>query len=97
MLKPKKGFENTVIEYRVGQATIKIKASDITQDHIDKAKHYVDLAYFVEEIKEAVTYDPQKHDAETVMQDILNYEPKNEGIHDKYTPEPKKKRTRRKK
>jgi hypothetical protein len=83
MLKPKKGFENTVIEYRVGQATIKIKASDITQEHIDKAKHYVDLAYFVEEIKEAVIYDPEKHDAETVMQSILN--------------EPKKKRTRRKK
>lgn len=86
MLKPKKGYENTVIEYRVGQATIKIKASDITQEHIDKAKHYVDLSYFVEEaveVKEPTIYDPEKHDAETVIQSILN--------------EPKKKRTRRKK
>jgi hypothetical protein len=51
MLKAKKGFENTIIEYRVGQATIKINVSDITQDHIDRAKHYCDLSTYVEEVQ----------------------------------------------
>ena len=76
MLKPKKGFENTAIEYRVGQATIKIRVSDITQDHIEKAKHYVDLSHFVEEQeKKVVVYTPEIHEIETVIQKAIN-EPK---------------------
>jgi hypothetical protein len=75
MLKAKKGFENTIIEYRVGQATIKINVSDITQDHIDRAKHYCDLSTYVEEVQivsEPTVYNPDIHDAETVMQSLLN-------------------------
>jgi hypothetical protein len=51
MLKAKKGFENTIIEYRVGQANIKIKVCDITPDHIEKAKYYCDLSAYVEEVQ----------------------------------------------
>jgi hypothetical protein len=51
MLKAKKGFENTIIEYRVGQANIKIKVCDITTDHIEKAKYYCDLSAYVEEVQ----------------------------------------------
>jgi len=51
MLKAKKGFENTIIEYRVGQANIKIKVCDITHDHIEKAKYYCDLSAYVEEVQ----------------------------------------------
>ena len=91
MLKPKKGYENTVIEYRVGQATMKIRVEDITKEHIEKAKHYVDLAYFVEEVKSE--YDPKKHDAENIIQEYMNQP--TEQILDLQTP--KKKRTRRKK
>ena len=75
MLKPKKGFENTVIEYRVGQATLKIKVSDITPDHIERAKNYCDLSMYVEEVKtvsKPTEYKAEVHDAETVMQEILN-------------------------
>ena len=91
MLKPKKGYENTVIEYRVGQATMKIKAEDITKDHIEKAKHYVDLSHFVEEV--VVEYDPQKHDAEAIIQEYINQPTEN--LLDLQTP--KKTRKRRKK
>jgi hypothetical protein len=91
MLKPKKGYENTVIEYRVGQATMKIRVEDITKEHIEKAKHYVDLSYFVEEVKSE--YDPKKHDAENIIQEYMNQP--TEQILDLQTP--KKKRTRRKK
>jgi putative ubiquitin-RnfH superfamily antitoxin RatB of RatAB toxin-antitoxin module len=51
MLKAKKGFEDTVIEYRVGQANIRIKVSDITEAHIERAKHYCDLSIYVEEVE----------------------------------------------
>ena len=52
MLKIKKEFENTVIEYKIGTVKVKIKVSDITQNHIDLAKaHQVDLSFFFEEEK----------------------------------------------
>lgn len=87
MLRPKKGFENSQVSFRVGSNTFTIKVSDITPELMDKVKHHTDLSYFVEEVEkhEPITeYDPEKHDAETVMQSLLNEEPK-------------KKRTRKKK
>ena len=97
MLRPKKGFENSTVSFRVGSNTFTIKVSDITPELMDRVKHHTDLSYFVEEYEPITEYIPELHDAETVMQEILNYEPKYEGIHDKHTPEPKKKRTRKKK
>jgi hypothetical protein len=70
MLRPRKGYENTEIEYRVGQATIRIKASDITREHIERAKHYCDLSAYVEEV--VIEYDPKRHDAETIIQEYIN-------------------------
>ncbi len=70
MLRPKKGFENTEIEYRVGQATIRIKASDITKQHIERAKNYCDLSLYVEEV--VIEYDPKRHDAEAIIQEYIN-------------------------
>ena len=91
MLKPKKGYENTVIEYRVGQATMKIRVEDITKDHIEKARNHVDLSFFVEEV--VTEYDPQKHDAESIIQEYINQP--SEQLLDLQTP--KKPRKRRKK
>ena len=87
MLRPKKGFENSQVSFRVGSNTFTIKVSDITPELMDRVKHHTDLSYFVEEVEkhEPITeYDPELHDAETVMQSLLNEEPK-------------KKRTRKKK
>jgi hypothetical protein len=98
MLKPKKGFENTVIEYRVGTATLKIKVSDITADHIERAKHYCDLSMYVEDVTIVSTpkeYTPSVHNAETVMQDIID-DFRIEQLIDLQT-KPKPKRTRKKK
>ena len=82
MLRPKKGFENTTIEYRVGTATLKIKVSDITADHIERAKHYCDLSTYVEEVNTVM-----------VTQDILN----DERIEQLTELQTKPKRTRKKK
>jgi hypothetical protein len=59
MLKIKKEFENTVIEYKIGTVKVKIKVCDITQNHIDLAKaHQVDLSFFFEEVNE-VTFQEE--------------------------------------
>lgn len=84
MLRPKKGFENSTVSFRIGSNTFTIKVSDITQDLVDKMKHHTDLSYFVEKHEPITEYVPELHDAETVMQSLLNEEPK-------------KKRTRKKK
>jgi hypothetical protein len=51
MLRPKKGFKNSQVSFRVGSATHTIKVSDITPELMDKVKHHVDLSYFVEEVE----------------------------------------------
>ena len=77
MLRPKKGFENTTVSFRMGSNTFTIKTDDITPELIERVKNYTDLSYFVEEYKpEPIKYDPQKHDVETVIQRIINEEPK---------------------
>jgi len=73
MLRPKKGFENSTVSFRVGSNTFTIKVSDITPDLIEKVKHHTDLSYFVEEvekeeIKVVTTYDPETHDIKTIIQ-----------------------------
>ena len=96
MLQPRKGFENTIIEYKVGLATLKIKVSDITPEHIERAKHYCDLSVYVEEVKKVsrpTEYKAEVHDAETVMQSILN----DERIEQLTELQQKPKRTRKKK
>ncbi len=80
MLRPKKGFENSQVSFRVGSATHTIMVKDITPELMDKVKHHVDLGYFVEEEKhepkEPTIYDPEKHDIETVIQKAINEKPK---------------------
>lgn len=93
MLVPKQEFKNTVISVRVGNATIQIKAEDITQKHIEAYKNHVDLTYFVEdftiseeprkELLDLQEYDPQKHDIKNILQEEID--------------KPKKRRTRKKK
>lgn len=97
MLIPKEQFKNTVISIKVGNATIQIKAEDITQKHIEAYKNHVDLTYFVEdftiseeprkELLDLQEYDPQKHDIKNILQEEI----------DKRLEEPKKRRTRKKK
>ena len=96
MLIPKEQFRNTVISIKVGNATIQLKAEDITHKHIEAYKNHVDLSYFVEdtiiseeprkELLDLQQYDPKKHDAESIIQAVIN---------DRV--EPKKTRTRKKK
>jgi hypothetical protein len=77
MLRPKKGFENSQVSFRVGSATHTIKVSDITPELMDKVKHHVDLSYFVEAVEKHETiYNPEEHDIETVLQKHLNEKPK---------------------
>lgn len=46
---PKKGYENTTINYRLGLITIQIRVEDIQQSHIDTARKYnIDLTYYLE-------------------------------------------------
>ena len=85
MLRPKKGFENSQVSFRVGSNTFTIKVSDITSDLVDKLKHHTDLSYFVEEYEPVTEYVPEEHDVETVMQSLLDEE------------EPKKKTRKKKK
>jgi hypothetical protein len=59
MLKPKKGFENSQVSFRVGSATHTIKVSDITPELMDKVKHHVDLSYFVEEVDIALELEKE--------------------------------------
>lgn len=97
MLIPKEQFKNTVISIKVGNATIQIKAEDITQKHIEAYKNHVDLTYFVEdftiseeprkELLDLQEYDPQKHDIKNILQEEI----------DKRLEESKKRRTRKKK
>lgn len=98
MLIPKEQFKNTVISIKVGNATIQIKAEDITHKHIEAYKNHVDLTFFVEEIvieeeprKELLdlqAYDPEKHSPENIIQAV---------IAKRLEEEPKKRRTRKKK
>lgn len=58
MLKIKKEFENTVIEYKIGTVKVKIKVCDITQNHIDLAKaHQVDLSFFFDEVTDVTVQE----------------------------------------
>ena len=59
MLRPKKGFENSQVSFRVGSATHTIKVSDITPELMDKVKHHVDLSYFVEEVDIALELEKE--------------------------------------
>jgi len=90
MLIPKEQFRNTVISIKVGNATIQLKAEDITHKHIEAYKNHVDLSYFVEDTviseEPRQQYDPKKHDAESIIQAVINA-----------SVEPKKTRTRKKK
>jgi hypothetical protein len=84
MLQPKKGFENTQIEYKLGQVGIKINVTDITYAHIEQAKRYnIDLGFYIEESVQvpeqllniqtpSEAYEPEKHDIETVIQKAIN-------------------------
>lgn len=74
MLKPKKGFENTTITFKVGAGSVTLNVSNITEDHIINFRNHIDLSYFVEkhEPKVITKYVPELHDAETVIQSILN-------------------------
>lgn len=58
MLVPKQEFKNTVISVRVGNATIQVKAEDITERHIEAYKNHVDLTYFVESFE--ITEEPRE-------------------------------------
>lgn len=88
MLRPKKGYENTELSFKVGQATFRIRVEDIKTVHIEQFKNHIDLAHFVEEVP--VEYKPEEHDAETVLQNYLD-------LQELQKDEPKKKRTRKKK
>lgn len=49
MYRPKKGFENTTINYRLGMIAVQVRVEDINQNHIDAAKRYnIDLTYYLE-------------------------------------------------
>lgn len=76
MLRPKKGFENSQVSFRVGSNTFTINVKDITPELVDKVKHHTDLTYFVEEYKPIKEYIPAQHDVETIMQSLLDEEPK---------------------
>lgn len=110
MLRPKKGFENSQVSFRVGSNTFTINVKDITPELVDKVKHHTDLTYFVEEVekhepKKYITkYDPELHDIETIVQRAINQ--KEEELSDELTDdildiineeEPKKKTRKKKK
>lgn len=76
MLRPKKGFENSQVSFRVGSNTFTINVKDITPELVDRVKHHTDLTYFVEEYEPIKEYIPEQHDVETVMQSLLDEEPK---------------------
>ena len=75
MLRPKKGFENTQVSFRVGANTFTVKVSDITPELIDRVKNHTDLSYFVEEYEPITEYVPELHDSKMIIQSIIN-EPK---------------------
>jgi hypothetical protein len=83
MLRVKKGYENTTLTFRVGQNEFTLRVDDITEEHISTFRHHIDLNMYVERYEPIKEYIPELHDAETVMQSLLD--------------EPKKKRTRKKK
>lgn len=56
MLRPKKGFENSQVSFRVGSNTFTINVKDITPELVDKMKHHTDLSYFVEEVEPILEY-----------------------------------------
>jgi len=71
MLKVRKGFEDAIIEYKLGTVKVKMAVKDITQQHIDNAKIYgIYLDEFM--VNEPVKYNPKKHDIETIIQAKLN-------------------------
>jgi len=86
MLRPKKGFENSEVSFRVGSNTFTIKVSDITPELIERVKHHTDLSYFVEEYEPIKEYISEKHDIETVFQSIVNEEPKKKNTNKKKKP-----------
>ena len=56
---PKKGYENTTINYRLGLIAVQIRVEDITQSHIDTARKYnIDLTYYLE----SYGFDEEQHD-----------------------------------
>ena len=83
MLRAKKGYENTILSFKVGNTTCKLKVDDITEKDIESYKAHIDLNQYVEIYEPIKEYKPERHDIETVMQSLLN--------------EPKKKRTSKKK
>lgn len=70
MLRPKRGYENSEISFRVGAATLTIKVSDITEELIHKYRHHLDLSEYVEKV-EPIEYDPEQHDAESIIQQYV--------------------------
>lgn len=86
MLRPKKGFENSTVSFRLGSNTFTIKVTDITHDLIDRVRNHTDLSYFVEEYEPITEYKAEQHDIETVMQSILNEEPKKKNTNKKKKP-----------
>ena len=49
MLKPRNGFENSEVSFRVGSGTMTVKVKDITYELIERVRHHADLSYYVEE------------------------------------------------
>ena len=72
MLRPKKGFENSEVSFRVNSSTLTLKVNDITPELIERLKHHVDLSYYVEEYEPIKEYIPELHDPETIIQEAIN-------------------------
>lgn len=89
MLRAKKGYENTELSFKVGQATFRMKVEDITEAHIEQFRNHIDLNHYVEKVDcetKQLIYAPDEHDVETVMQNYLDLQD-----------QPKKTRRRKKK
>jgi hypothetical protein len=79
MLKPRNGFENSEVSFRVGSGTMTVKVKDITYELIERVRHHADLSYYVEgdiEVPEPyfglqTEYIPEEHDIEMVMQEAI--------------------------
>jgi hypothetical protein len=79
MLKPRNGFENSEVSFKMGSVNIKVKVKDITYELIERVRRYADLSYYVEEDIEVpepyfglqTEYIPEEHDIETVLQEVI--------------------------
>jgi len=49
MLRPRKGFENSEVSFKMGSVNMNVKVSDITPELIERTKHYADLSAYVEQ------------------------------------------------